>query len=113
MPLANRIAIEGGALAPFFALLIWQLASGRGLLQQFLQMLGEASYALYILQEPLLDWTTALLKRAAPGLAAHWDALFWAYAALLVALSLVVHRLVEKPLQARILGRLSPRRLAA
>ena len=117
--LADRIAIEGGGLAPLFALLVWQLARGRGLLGQLLSAgpllaLGEACYALYILQEPALVWTTAALKRLAPRLlAAHWGSLFWVYALLLVLGSLAVHRLVELPLRARIMARLSPRRPAS
>ena len=50
-----------GALGPVFALLILYLARGGGLLSRVLAWpvlirLGEASYALYILQEPLWNW---------------------------------------------------------
>ena len=34
--LADRIAIESGILAPIFALLVWQIARGQGLLQKLL-----------------------------------------------------------------------------
>jgi peptidoglycan/LPS O-acetylase OafA/YrhL len=109
VPLADRIAIESGALAPIFALTVWQLARGRGLAQRILSgralvMLGEASYALYILQEPVLVWTTALLKRSAPEIIANWNVFFWVYAGLLVLLSLLMHRAVELPVRER-LGR--------
>jgi len=107
---AQRICIESGALAPLFALLVWQLARGRGLLQRLcstrpLLALGEASYALYVLQEPVLVWVTAVLKRVSPALAAHDNAVFWAYALLLVLLSLAAHRFVEMPLRSRLLAR--------
>ena len=105
--LANRVAIESGVLAPIFALVVWQLARGRGLLQRILstrlmRLLGEASYALYILQEPVVEWMTALLKRLAPGAAANWNVVFWLYAGVLVWLSLLIHLTVERPVRARL-----------
>ena len=118
LPLADRIVIEGGSLAPIFALWVWQLARGRGLGQRLLSTpallgLGEASYALYILQEPLFVWLTAALKRSAPAAMRHWTLTFWGYAALLVVASVAVHKLVELPLRQRLLARLSPRPGAA
>jgi peptidoglycan/LPS O-acetylase OafA/YrhL len=112
VPLADRIAIESGALAPIFAVTVWQLARGRGLLQRVLSgrvllLLGEASYALYILQEPVVVWMTALLKRLSPAMAAHWNVLFWVYAAVLVLLSVLMHRAVELPVRARLSARLA------
>ena len=109
VPLADRIAIESGVLSPIFAVLVWQLARGRGLMQRMLSrraalLLGEASYALYILQEPVVVWTTALLKRSAFAMAANWNGWFWGYFGLLVLLSLVVHRALELPLRARLAG---------
>ena len=62
--------------------------------------LGEASYALYIFQEPVLVWLTAVFKRIAPSMMAHW---FWIGFALLVAVSLAVHKYLEQPLR-RVLG---------
>lgn len=112
--LADRVAIEGGALAPLFALLTWQLARGDGLLRRQLSLpslvsLGEASYALYILQEPVLVWTTGFLKRSAPALMAKWDSLFWVYAGLLVICSLLLHHFVEAPLREQLSSRLRSR----
>jgi peptidoglycan/LPS O-acetylase OafA/YrhL len=34
-----------------------------------LLLLGESSYALYVLQEPVLVWITAALKRVSPATA--------------------------------------------
>jgi peptidoglycan/LPS O-acetylase OafA/YrhL len=100
----RRILIESGTLAPILALLVWQLARGRGWLQRALSVptllvLGEASYALYIFQEPVYVWLTAALKRVAPMLFTRWDLTFWGYAAVLVAVSLAVHRFIEQPLR--------------
>jgi peptidoglycan/LPS O-acetylase OafA/YrhL len=106
VPLATRIAVEGGALSPLWALWVWQLARGRGLAARLLsrpalQSLGEASYAIYVLQDPVVVWTTATLKRSAPSLIVRWNVVFWMYFAFLIVLSLAVHRLVETPLRAR------------
>ncbi|MEO6238617.1 MAG: acyltransferase [Vicinamibacterales bacterium] len=105
IPLADRIAIESGLLAPLFGLSVWQLARGRGGLQRILSsrpavVLGEASYAMYILQEPVVVWSTALLKRSAPSVAANWTVVFWVYFVLLVLVSMLVVRSVERPARA-------------
>jgi peptidoglycan/LPS O-acetylase OafA/YrhL len=66
--------LHNGLVDPFFALLIYSLASGEGPLAAVLSLpamvlLGEASYALYILHIPLWDWMTYALSRLhmAPG----------------------------------------------
>jgi peptidoglycan/LPS O-acetylase OafA/YrhL len=112
-PLADRVVTEGGALSPLFAVWVWQLARGSGLLarlfsQESFQLLGEASYALYVLQEPLVIYVTAALKRLAPTLA--WSKVFWGYLALLIVFSLAVHRFWETPLRARFRRGSSPPR---
>ena len=53
--------VRDGALAPWFALTVLRLARGggwaaRALGSRSMVSLGEASYALYILQEPLWNW---------------------------------------------------------
>ena len=55
----SKIWLDSGLLAPLFALLLIALALGSGLFARLLalrpfQVLGEASYAIYILQEPVL-----------------------------------------------------------
>jgi peptidoglycan/LPS O-acetylase OafA/YrhL len=102
VPLATRICIESGTTAILFGLIVWQLARGAGLLQQFLSRpvllaLGEASYAMYLLQEPILVWLTAALKRLLPAAMVHWSTTFWAYALLLILASVLVHRKWETP----------------
>lgn len=108
----DRLLIESGLLSPVFAVVVWRLARGGGPLAALLSApplvaLGEASFALYILQEPVLSWTTAGLKRAWPAAMAHWSVAFWAYALLLVLLSLAAHRFVEVPLRGLFLRRLA------
>jgi peptidoglycan/LPS O-acetylase OafA/YrhL len=102
--LAHRVLVESGTLAPLFALLVWQLARGRGWVQRalglrWLLVLGEASYALYILQEPVYVWLTAVLKRVWPVAMTRPDRLFWVYFALLVGASIATQHLIEQPLR--------------
>lgn len=116
LPLANRIWIEGGLLAPLFGLWVWQLARGQGLLQRWLSgprilLLGEASYGLYIIQEPMTVWVTSALKRV-PGAMSHWNQLFWLYALFLVGCSLALHRFVEMPGRSALLARLGGKKAA-
>jgi peptidoglycan/LPS O-acetylase OafA/YrhL len=97
VPLADRIFIEGGILSPIFGLWVWQLARSRGLFKRLLSqkpllVLGEASYALYILQEPVVTYFSAATKRLT---SLPWSQLFWLYFALLIAISLAVHRFWE------------------
>lgn len=108
----NRLVIESGILAPLFGVLIWTLARGRGLVMRFLSLpvvlvLGEASYAMYILQEPAAVGLSAVLKRVAPSMEGRWDVLFWPYLLVLIAVSIGVHRWVEQPIRGVLLRRWS------
>lgn len=107
---AAHLAAEGPLLAGVFALLVWQLARGRGILVRFLSLrplraLGEASFAVYILQEPVFVWISAVLKRAAPEMLLHESRAFWGSTAVLVGGSLLVHRAFEVPIRAAFLRR--------
>lgn len=92
------------ALGPM-AMLIYAVAHGRGILAAFLArpgtlLLGEASYALYVLHVPVWIWLTHLTHqpisanvhgRAAPTVYAL------AYLVATIVLSIVVFRVIEKP----------------
>jgi peptidoglycan/LPS O-acetylase OafA/YrhL len=61
----SKTWLDSGLLAPLFVLLLVALALGSGVLARLLalrpfQILGDASYAMYILQEPVLIWTSKL-----------------------------------------------------
>jgi peptidoglycan/LPS O-acetylase OafA/YrhL len=61
--------LNNGLLSPIFALIICALAYGRGgiarfLSLPFLMLLGEASYAIYLLQNPLLSFLKLILSKA-------------------------------------------------
>jgi len=57
-------------------------------------LLGDASYALYIMQMPVY----LLLSRFYPSSATGYELHFWTYFALLLAVSVSLHILVEKPI---------------
>ncbi|HVW27221.1 MAG TPA: acyltransferase [Polyangiaceae bacterium] len=118
--IVSRLCIESGASSLLFALLVWQLARGAGVVtrllsQPWLVLLGEASYGLYVLQDPVLTYTTAVLKRVLPAAITHWDWVFWVYGLFLVAVSVLVHKKWEMPLRSLLLRRFAarPERAAA
>lgn len=109
-PLADHVFIESSTTSLLFALIVWQLARGDGAVKRLLSrpillLLGEASYAVYVLQEPVVEWTTAVLKRVAPAAISHWNVVFWAYALLLVGASVLIHKKWEMPLRSAMLRR--------
>jgi peptidoglycan/LPS O-acetylase OafA/YrhL len=111
-PHVSRTLLEVGLLAPLFGALIYGLACGGGALAVLLSLpwlvtLGDASYALYILQVPVHDWAIRL-HSFNPNRSVH----VLAYLAALVGISLAVHRFVERPGRQLIL-RLSSRLFAS
>jgi len=99
--------LHNGLLMPLFGLGIFGLARGGGSLGRLLATrplvaLGEASYALYILQVPLMYWLLLASGRP-PGSAG--PAFVLAYLGLAIAAALACHRFIEQP------GRLWLRRL--
>ena len=102
-----RLPMSNGLFAPAFALLIITLANGAGWLARALStrvmvVLGESSYAAYILHWPLWALTSPL--RANVSLGALGD--FAAYLGTVVVASLLAVRFVEKPLRAKLRARL-------
>ncbi|HWU03062.1 MAG TPA: acyltransferase, partial [Novosphingobium sp.] len=90
-------------LMPVMALLLWVFASGRGAISawlagsRWLVLLGDASFALYLLHQPMINQVIALRDAASAPMA-----LLPAMAGvtvLAVALSVVFYKLVEIPLQ--------------
>jgi peptidoglycan/LPS O-acetylase OafA/YrhL len=103
-PHIPRPFLDGGLLAPLFGALIFVLACGGGPLASFLSWswlvtLGDASYAVYILQVPVHDWAMRL-HSFNQNKSVH----VIAYMATLIAASLAVHKLVELPGRQLILG---------
>lgn len=97
---------------PLFALLIYSLAFGQGLIAQFFAsrgmiVLGQASYAIYLLHSSLLDWAAHLSQ--------HVDSVgrssvmrspggFVAYVGIVIGLSIAILYLVEEPARRAITG---------
>jgi peptidoglycan/LPS O-acetylase OafA/YrhL len=93
-----RVGLDSGLMAPAFVLLIAVLTLGSGPLARMLarrplQILGEASYAVYILQEPVLIWTTKF-----PGIGTAPPFIFVpAFVALLIGASVGCQRFIAEP----------------
>jgi peptidoglycan/LPS O-acetylase OafA/YrhL len=101
--------LHNGLLVPLFALVILSVASGRGPLARALgwgpaQLLGDASFAIYVLQEPLWSWGAVLARLR--GHPPTWFVIAWVGATLAVAL--VVARLVERPARRALRGLIAP-----
>ncbi len=95
-----RLLLSNGLLAPFSALLIFALAHQSGLLARFLSLpllkvLGEASYAIYILQFPV-----SYLLKLTPGTFSVLR--FLVYLVALILLSVFTFFYIERPLRHRL-----------
>jgi peptidoglycan/LPS O-acetylase OafA/YrhL len=83
-------------LAPLFGLLIFGAAgtTSRILSHPWLVLLGEASYALYILHIPVwMWWYYAITQRTDIPIAAD----FILYLALVVSVSVLLYKYIERP----------------
>lgn len=101
------VLLHTGGLATAFAVIVWALASGQGRAAAFLAsrplvLLGEASFALYILHVPLFR----ILEQAAAGggILVGTLGFAWVMVAVLIAISLTVYRLFEVPMRRWIRG---------
>lgn len=110
-PRIPYLLLHNGLLAPAFAALVYALARGAGPLSRALSApvltrLGGASFALYILHVPLGTWVTrgyAALGVRPP--AQPWG--FAVYAALAIAVSLLVFHGLEEPARRALRRRLA------
>lgn len=95
--------LQSAAAIPFYALLVWGLATNTGVLARLLSLpalvlLGEASYSLYLLHIPVYAALAGLnLDLAGPAYAG--------YLAAAISASLVMYLLLERPLRRWILAR--------
>jgi peptidoglycan/LPS O-acetylase OafA/YrhL len=93
------VLIHNGLLVPLWALLILGLASGEGALSRALsarpaQLLGDASFALYALQEPLWRWSEQLFAQRGVPATASFTVAFFGFA---ILASLCAARWIERP----------------
>ena len=97
--------VDGGLLAPFFALIIYGLASGgnaaRWLSRPWLILLGEASYSIYILQSPIASWMMHFLKHR------QWQSVGMVvacvYCTVVIVIAIVSYRFIEVPARRKLL----------
>ncbi len=100
--------VNNGLFAPLFAIIIYTLARDRGLMARVfsfrpLVVLGEASYAMYILQYPLAGWYSRL--RGGTWMTTRLSVgVLTLYVVLLIGLSLSSFYLLETPMRRRILA---------
>lgn len=103
------LALSYGPIDALFALLIWQLADGRGIAGRLcatraLVLLGEASYSVYLLHYPLWDWLARFSGHNETTLRTE-TTVFPAYLVATVLLSIVVYRYLETPARRWLVGR--------
>ena len=96
--------LHNGAMTPIFGVLIFSVASGNGFLsgclnKRSLVLLGNSSYALYILHQHLKTYIVWLAAR--PGLGPS-PLLFGSYLTVILAASIFAHLLIEEPARKRL-----------
>jgi len=105
----NRIPyllLQAGLLAPLFAVAVYTLAHGRGIVCRVLShgaavKLGEASYALYLLHMPLSWYMTRVLTLLGWPRIEAWTGLT-GFVAIALTVSLAVNTAVEEPARLRL-----------
>lgn len=111
------LAIHNGILAPFFAILIMTLATGAGPLAWLLgtrplRLLGEASFALYLMHLAILSYATKALEMAGMSMnTAPW--LLIVTLVVMQVLSIAILHFIEEPARRAIRSRLSRKKRAA
>lgn len=99
---SNEIMVNSAFAAPLFAFLLVALTLGSGSFGRFLStrtmvMLGTASYALYIIQDPFYWWFDKIVPHNSR---VWWLALF---IAAIIAASIACERWIERPARGRLL----------
>lgn len=95
------VLVDDGMLDPIFAVLIYSLAWGQGIVARIFALpvlvaLGEASYALYLLHVPVRLYLSHVL--AAPGAGTVWWPIYWGgYVCICLGLSVAAYRWIERP----------------
>ena len=109
IPDIPRLWLHQSLLAPAFGALILGLATNQGpvaraLGHPWLVRLGDASYAMYILQEPVMNWF--FHAKGEPFGRDHSPGIIFGHAALLIGVSLVAWKAIEMPVQRALRRRL-------
>lgn len=109
------VTLSRSLVAPFNAMLIYGLALGGGPLGNLLStrgfvLLGNASYALYLLHVPVIFWTYTVAHKWFAATSPTTWAMFWADIVAAVGMSLLAFVLVEEPMR-QLIRRVLIRRL--
>lgn len=99
-PILPYVLLHNSLLTPLFALLVFGLATGRSGLARLLSRptmvrLGEASYALYLLHQPIWWWMTTVA--GVNALDRQPDRFFLGYCGITLAASVLIYEVVERP----------------
>jgi peptidoglycan/LPS O-acetylase OafA/YrhL len=108
--------LHDGALVPLYGAAVWALTCGRGALHRALAArplttLGNASFALYVLQAPVMMWLLVVTGRAWPEMQSLPFTLL--FLGLMIPVAILTQRHWERPLQAWLRARLERRAPAA
>ena len=92
------LLIHNGFLAPFYGVIVGSIYLGEPISRRilghpFMVLLGEASYSVYILQVPVFCWLGWAVGPWASSSVVH----FCVYLGVLIAVSVMAFRCVEKP----------------
>jgi peptidoglycan/LPS O-acetylase OafA/YrhL len=105
--------LNNGLIAPLFALLIFTLGHGQGIIAKFLSLpifiiLGNASYAMYILHIPVLVWMHFINKVIGIG-DSNSLSFFLFYIVIITGVSVAAFYVIETPLRKVVINRLGKR----
>lgn len=115
-PPVPYVLLHNALLTPLFAAMIYGLASVDSFTKRdwafpgaaLLLLLGEASYSIYILQEPIHIWAIIVGVHASRGAPIYtYPAFFLAFAMMLIIASIASLKLFEHPLRSALRKRLS------
>lgn len=108
-----NVWLNNGLIAPLFALLIFTLGQGQGIIAKFLSLpifiiLGNASYAMYILHIPVLVWMHFISKVIGIG-DSNSLSFFLFYILIITGVSVAAFYVIETPLRKVVINRLGKR----
>ena len=103
LPQLSFVSINSGGYAVLFGVIFLMLAQPRHMLAKFLSLkwivlLGESSYALYLLHIPVRTYLTLLLQKFQITVAAYPHMFLFIYAVVAVAVSVICFLYIERPL---------------
>jgi peptidoglycan/LPS O-acetylase OafA/YrhL len=112
--------LNNGLFSPLFSIIIFALALGRGIVAKFLSIplfliLGEVSYAIYLLQNPILSFLKLFCEKGV-NLGFASSSFFGSFSFLLsylltlVIISLCAYSLIEAPVRKKLISVLKKQR---